>query len=380
MTIVKQTSPHIHRKDSLARMLIDVLVSLAPVSITALIVYGLAAFRNLMVSVATMSLCEFVFVLIMNRIPYDGTKHTLKEQFLHGVKEYRLYHLLGSLVSGVIFALIMPAATNPGYMIYIALILGAAFGMIIGKLVFGGLGQNIFNPAAVGMVFAKLCFGSKYVYATNDYVNGVSAGGTALSNLGNTSASLVGRYLEINDVATLDLFLGRVPGVIGEGFKFAILIGLIYLLIRRAADYRVVCSYLLGYTALMALAGIFVCVKVPEVNFGRFLLFQLLSGGVLFGATYMFTDPVTMPINAPGRVLYGLLGAGLTVIIRLFAALPEGVVFSLLLCNLAAPAIDHYAYSSNKFTWKKIAVMGGIFLIFVLGICFGLGFQEGVVR
>jgi len=189
MTIVKQTSPHIHRKDSLARMLIDVLVSLAPVSITALIVYGLAAFRNLMVSVATMSLCEFVFVLIMNRIPYDGTKHTLKEQFLHGVKEYRLYHLLGSLVSGVIFALIMPAQTNPGYMIYIALILGAAFGMIIGKLVFGGLGQNIFNPAAVGMVFAKLCFGSKYVYATNDYVNGVSAGGTALSNLGNTSSS-----------------------------------------------------------------------------------------------------------------------------------------------------------------------------------------------
>lgn len=380
MNIIKETSPHIHRKDSLARMLIDVLVALSPVSITSIVVYGLAAFRNLMVSVAVMMLCEFVFVLITNRIPYDGTKHSVKEQFLHGCKAYRLYHVLGPIVSGVIFALIMPPYTDPGYMIYIALITGAAFGMIIGKLVFGGLGQNIFNPAAAGMVFAKLCFGNKYVYATNGYVNAVNSGGTVLTNLTDTSSSLVGRYADIGDISSLDLFLGRIPGVIGEGFKFAILIGLIYLLIRRAADIRVVASYLLGYTALMAIAGIFVVVKVPGVDYGHFLLFQLLSGGLLFGATYMFTDPVTMPINSPGRVLYGLLGAGLTVIIRLFAALPEGVAFSILLCNLAAPAIDHYAYSSNKFTWKKIAVMGGLFAVFVLAVCFGLGFQEAYVR
>lgn len=361
-------------------MLIDVLVALSPVSITSIVVYGLAAFRNLMVSVAVMMLCEFVFVLITNRIPYDGTKHSVKEQFLHGCKAYRLYHVLGPIVSGAIFALIMPPYTDPGYMIYIALITGAAFGMIIGKLVFGGLGQNIFNPAAAGMVFAKLCFGNKYVYATNGYVNAVNSGGTVLTNLTDTSSSLVGRYADIGDISSLDLFLGRIPGVIGEGFKFAILIGLIYLLIRRAADIRVVASYLLGYTALMAIAGIFVVVKVPGVDYGHFLLFQLLSGGLLFGATYMFTDPVTMPINSPGRVLYGLLGAGLTVIIRLFAALPEGVAFSILLCNLAAPAIDHYAYSSNKFTWKKIAVMGGLFAVFVLAVCFGLGFQEAYVR
>jgi len=378
MTFVKETSPHIHRKDSLARMLTDVLIALSPVSITALVVYQLDALRNLLVSVAVCLLCEFVFVLIMNRIPYDGTKHTVKEQFLHGCKAYRLHHVLAPLVTGVIFALVMPAKTDPGYMIYIALILGAAFGMIVGKLVFGGTGQNIFNPAAVGMVFAKLCFGSKYVYATNGYVNAVESGGTVLTNINASSSSLVGRYAGIGDISALDMFLGRIPGVIGEGFKFAILIGLVYLIIRHAANMRVIFSFLLVYIGLMALAGIFIVNKVPGVNYGHFLAFEVLTGGVLFGVTYMLTDPVTMPINSPGRVLYGLIAAGLTVVIRLFGALPEGMVFSILIANLVAPAIDHYAYSSNRWSWKKIAVICGFFAAFILAVCIGLGFQEAV--
>ena len=376
MSILKETSPHIHRKDGLTRMLIDVLIALFPVYVMSIVAYGWAAVRNILIATSTMALCEFVFVLITNRIPYDGTKHGLKEQFLHGCKAYRAHHALTPLISGIIFALIMPPSSNPGYVIYAALFLGSAFGIISGKLVFGGTGQNIFNPAAVGMVFAKLCFGSKFVYTSNYYVNEVATGGTVLSGLSETSSSLIGRYAGIGDVSALDLFLGRLPGTVGEGFKFAILIGLVYLLIRRAADFRVVCSYLLGYIGLMAIAGIFVVAKVPGVNYGQFLLFQLLTGGVLFGATYMFTDPVTMPINAPGRVLYGLLGAGLTVVIRLFASLPEGVAFSILLCNLAAPAIDHYAYSGNKFTWRKIVLICGVGAAFTLAVCLGLGFQE----
>ncbi|MBR1847141.1 MAG: RnfABCDGE type electron transport complex subunit D [Bacilli bacterium] len=373
MSIIKETSPHIHRKDSLARMLIDVLVSLSPVSITAIIVFGLPALRNLLISVAVMMAAEFVFVLIMNRIPYDGTKHTFKEQFLHGCKAYRIHHILAPIVSGVIFALIMPSGSNPGYVIYIALILGSLFGIVIGKLVFGGTGQNIFNPAAAGMVFAKLCFGSRYVYGTNGYVNAVSSGGTMLSDVASSSSSLISRYEAIEQYSALDMFLGRIPGTLGETFKFAILLGLIYLLIRRAADYRVVISYLGGYAVLMAIAGIFVSVR-GGVNYGQWMAFSLLSGGVLFGATYMFTDPVTMPINAPGRVMYGLLGAGLTATIRLFGALPEGVAFSILICNLVAPALDHYTYSGNRFTKKKVLFTCGIFAAFVLAICLGLGF------
>ncbi len=377
MSIIKETAPHIRRKDSLARMLTDVLIALAPVSITAIVVYGLSALRNLLISTSVMALSEFVFVLIMNRIPYDGTKHSLKEQFLHGCKAYRVYHALAPLVSGVIFALIMPTGSDPAYVIYLALILGSIFGIVIGKLVFGGTGQNIFNPAAAGMVFAKVCFGTKFTYLTNGYVATTWSGGTLLSGL-SQNGSLIDRFSGIGDYSALDMFLGRIPGALGEGFKFAILIGLIYLLIRRAADIRVVASYLGGYIAFMALAGFIVVLKVPGVNFGQFLLFQILTGGVLFAAVYMFTDPVTMPINSPGRIMYGLLGAGLTAVIRLFGALPEGAAFSILICNLVAPAFDHYSYSSQRFTKKKILFTCGIVAVFGLAIGLGLGLQ-GVV-
>ena len=376
MSIIKETSPHIHRKDSLARMLIDVLIALSPVSITSIVVYGFAALRNLLIPVAVMVLCEFIYVLIMNRIPYDGQKHSFKEHWQKGIKAYRLHHVLAPIVSGVIMGLLFPSASNPGYIIYIALIAGSVFGIVIGKLVFGGTGQNIFNPAAVGMVFAKLCFGSKYVYGTNGYVSTVTSGGTLLSDVSASSPSLVSRYIGIGDYSALDMFLGRIPGTIGEAFKFAILIGLVYLLVRRAADYRVVISYLGAYAALMALAGLIVCLKVKEVQFGQFMAYSLLSGGVLFGATYMFTDPVTMPINAPGRVMYGVLGAGLTAIIRLFGALPEGVAFSILICNLVAPALDYPSYSGNKFTKKKVLFIAGLCLVAALAIGLGLGFAE----
>ena len=379
MTIVKETAPHIHRKDSLARMLIDVLIALAPVSITSIVVHQWAAVRNLVISVAVMMLCEFIFVLIKNGIPFDGQKHSLKERFLHGVKGYRVHHALAPIVSAVIYAQIMPVSSDPGYVVYVALIAGAVFGMVIGKLVFGGTGQNIFNPAAVGMVFAKLCFGSRYVYATNDYVSVTNAGGTLLTNLTADTTSLVGRYANIGDFSALDMFLGRIPGTMGEGFKFAILIGMAYLLIRRAADFRVIVSYLGFYLLAMAVAGIFVVTKVPGVDYFQFLAFQLLTGGVLFGATYMLTDPVTMPINRPGRVMYGLLAAGITVVIRLFGALPEGVAFSILIANAVAPALDHYSYSGNAYTKKKLLVIGGIAVVFLLAVILGLAFQEGTI-
>ena len=375
MTFIQETSPHIHRKDSLTRMLLDVVIALLPVVVMALVAYGLGALRNLLIPVAVMTLSEFVFVLLMNRVPFDGEKHSLKEHLKKGIKAYRPYHALGPVISGLIFGLLMPPSSNPGYMIYVALIIGSLFGIVIGKLVFGGLGQNIFNPAAAGMVFAKLCFGSSYAYTSSYYVNSLTSGGTVLGEVNASSDNLLSRFACIGDYSLLDMLLGRMPGVIGEGCKIAILLGMVYLLIRHAADIRVILSYLGGYAFLMAVAGIFVCLNVPGVNYFDFLAFSLLSGGVLFGATFMFTDPVTMPINAPGRIIFGLLGATLTVVIRLYAALPEGVAFSLLLCNLCAPAIDHFAVSSNKLTWKKIAIMAAILFAGTLSVAFGLGFS-----
>lgn len=363
-------------------MLGDVLIALAPTLIMAIVVYGWAAVRNLAISVAIMSLSEFVYVLIVNRIPYDGKKHTFKEQWKAGIGKYTINNFLAPCLSGVIFALIMPAASNPAYTIYIALIVGSLAGIILGKLVFGGTGSNIFNPAALGMVFAKICFGSKYVYETNFYVTNIATGGTPLSDAAAATAPgvspLIGHFSAINDYSVLDMILGRIPGVIGEGFKIAILLGMIYLLIRKAADFRVLVSYFGGYFFLMALAGIVVINKLPSVNYFQFLGFSMFTGGLMFGGVFMLTDPVTMPISSPGRVIYGLTAASITAIIRLFGALPEGVVFAILLSNMMAPVIDYSAWADQKYSKRKIAVMVSIVATSAIIIVLSLALSKEV--
>ncbi len=377
VTIIKETSPHLRRKDSLFRMLLDVLIALFPVQVMALVAYTWRAVVILLISFATMVCAEIVSVLIKNRIPYDGTKHTLKEQLKKGFSAVNINHIMAPLVSAEIFALIMPAQSDPAPVIYIATFVGALAGIVLGKLVFGGTGQNIFNPAAVGMVFAKICFGSRYVYDGTYYVTAVSTGGTPLSNAIATTSpglpDLLGHYTVANDYSFLDLFLGRIPGTIGEGFKFAILIGLVYLLIRRAADHRVIVSFFVTFIGLMAIAGIFVAVRVPGVSWFHFMVFQLFSGGVIFGGVFMVTDPVTMPINSPGRIMYGTLCGALVVLIRIFGALPEGMAFAILLSNMLAPVIDYHAWSSQKITVKKIIWIGAIVAVAAIIICLALG-------
>lgn len=385
MEMIKETAPHIRRKDSLTRMMLDVIIALSPVIIFALCVYKLAALRNLLVGAGTMILCEFVFVLVTNRLPIDlSRKETIKNEFLskkprnsfvlfftplivslisfsrqikNGVAHYRLANFLVPLVSGLIYALIMPTSTSGSKnFIYYPLILGAIFGMTIGKLVFGGTGQNIFNPAAVGMVFAKLCFGSTFTYTSTDYFTIPTNTGASSESATLAGTPLAPGYTNTTTYSLLDMLLGKVPGVLGEAFKLAILLGLIYLLVRRAADWRIVFSYIGTFFLLMVFAGIVVRAASPTVEVFHFATYELLGGGLLFGAAFMATDPVTSPITRPGRVIYGCLLGISTAMIRLFGAIPEGVAFSLLLANAATPFIDYYKWSTNKFTWKNILI------------------------
>ena len=380
VAIRKETSPHIRRKDSLFRMLLDVIIALAPVSIMAMIAYTWRYLLILLISVSTMVAAEIISVLIKNRVPYDGKKHGLKEHLAMGFKAVNVNHIMAPVVSGIIFALIMPSRSNPEAVIYVATFVGALFGIVIGKLVFGGTGQNIFNPAAVGMLFAKICFGSRYVYDSTYYVNSVTTSGTPLSALSDVSVEglpdFLGKFANINDSHILSLFLGQTPGVMGEGFKFAILIGMVYLLIRHAADFRVLVSFFGTFIILMGVAGIFIAVRVPNASWHMFMLFQLFSGGMLFGTVYMLTDPVTMPINSPGRVMYGMVAATLVVFIRLFGTTyPEGMAFAIVLSNMLAPVLDYHAWSSSHFTKKKAYFCGGILLLglIIIILAYALG-------
>ena len=356
MTIVKESAPHIRRKATVTRMMVDVLIALAPTLIFSFVVYPLNTLIIYLSSLAVMVGAEFVYVGLRGIMPRDGQKHSFKERFAYAYKgKYNQNNILPPAISAVIFTLIMPA----GAPIY-AVIIGALVGIVLGKLVFGGLGSNIFNPAAVGMLFAKLCFGSQYnynvptwYYSTPDVV----AQPTPLAVVNG------GFFSNLGDYQLFDLFFGRIPGSLGEVYKITILIGLIYLLVRRSADYRIVVSYLGTFTVLMLVAGLSVMGLGTGVNPFYFTLYHLLSGGVLFGAAFMLTDPVTSPVNPPSRWMYGIIAAIFTVFIRLFAALPEGVGFSILIANMVACVLDHYEWSSARYTWKKFLAMGLLIVI-----------------
>jgi|LAHS01.1.fsa_nt_gb Na+-translocating ferredoxin:NAD+ oxidoreductase subunit D len=378
ITIVQQTSPHLRRKDTLAGMMIDVLIALLPVIIYSIVIYTWRAAVNMLLAVATMSLCEFIYVLIKNRLPVDGNKHTLKEQFLNGVKAYDINNFLCPAISGILFAMVLPAkATSPEGYIYFIIVIGSIFGMVIGKLVFGGTGHNIFNPAIVGFIFTKECFGSFY-RGYLSYSTDLVTSGTFLGNVSSSNSYLLGEAA-YGKYSLLELFLGTgtgAMGTMGETCKLAILLGLAYLLVRRTVDWRVVVSYLGTFVVLMLLAGIIVQVNVPAVNAFQFMLYQLLSGGVLFGATYMVTDPVTMPITRPSRVMYGMIAAVATVFIRLFVNgynyVYEGVAFSILIANMFAPVLDYYKWSTNKYTWKNLLAMGLIAVVAIVVVLWAL--------
>jgi len=363
MEIVKETSPHIRRKDSLVRMMMDVIIALLPCIVFSFVLYPLEALKIYGISIPTMILSEFIYVLIKNKKPIDYiNKTTFKEKFLFAVKKYRLSNFLVPLVSALIFSLIMPASAS-----WYAIFVGALVGIILGKLVFGGTGSNIVNPAALGMVFSKLCFGSSYSYSKTPFFD-VAASGTPLGSI-STSIS------NINDYSLFDLFFGMVPGTIGETCKIAIICGGLFLLIRRAADWRIVVSYLLTFTVLMLGAALSVNSLNPSVGVFQFLGVNFFSGGMLFACFFMMTDPVTAPITSPGRFLYGALGASLTVIIRIFGALPEGAGFAVLLVNLVTPLIDYHKWSKEKFTLKNIlptlCIPAVCLVIVVLGVLYG---------
>lgn len=374
MKFIKESSPHIRRKDSAWQMMLDVIIALLPTFIFSAVIFPFNTLINFFISAVIMCLAEFIFMGLTHMKPKDGEKHTFKEKFEYAYKgHYQLVNLISPLVTAMIYTLITPS----GAPIY-SVIVGALIGIILGKLVFGGLGNNIFNPAAVGMVAAKLSFGSNYgkYLALPSWFNSVpntSMGGTLLGNISSLG------YESINNVNFLDMFLGKMPGTLGEVYTVTILIGLIYLIFRKTVDFRILFSYFGTFLVMMIIAGLCINSILPQVKVMNFTLFELLSGGVIFGGVFMFTDPVTSPLTRPSRIMYGMIGGSLTVLIRLFGALPEGVAISLLIANMFAPVLDFPKWSNTKYTYKNIIAMALIFIIptiiMIISLLFG-----GVVK
>lgn len=353
-TFTKQTSPYIKKPVTTKRMMSDVLIALLPLVIFAVWKFGLNAFVRIIIAVSIMILTEVVTVLIRHR-PHP--KFTgFNERMLERLKQVRPLNIITPAISGLIFVLMVPA-TLPIYVVIVA----AFLGILIGKLVFGGLGANIFNPAAVAFVIAHVSFAALFTYTQIDSV----AGATPLTAIGD---SLLNIPEMIKNYSLMDLFMGNIPGGMGEISAVLIIIGGVYLFIRKAADYRITVSMLASFTVLMLVAALVLDYK----NTHTIVLYQLLSGGLLYGAVFMATDPVTSSVTKPGRWIYGLLLGILVALFRLFGANPEGVAYSILICNMFAPLIDYHKWSKSTYSYKMwlgygIALAAAI-LIVVAGV------------
>lgn len=285
-------SPHIHGKKTTMGIMLDVIIALLPTSIAGVIIFGLRALLVIGVCVATSVVSELLFNIATKR------KQTIND--------------LSAIVTGLILALNLPANVP----IWQAIV-GSAFAIIVVKCLFGGLGKNIVNPALTARVFMLVAFNS---LAQAAFPVDATAGATPLVSIA-----------EGNVPQLMDLFLGKTGGAIGETCSLALLIGGIYLLVRRVITWHIPVAFI-GTVFVFSFF-------VQDMN-AVTALASVLSGGLFLGAFFMATDYVTSPETPWGKIVYGVIAGVITVLIRFWGVYPEGVSFAILLVNILNPYIN----------------------------------------
>ena len=254
----------------------------------------------------------------------------------------------GYLVTGMLVPLIVPVDL-PLWMLAVAV----AFGVVIGKEVFGGTGMNILNPALTIRAFLFFAYPT-WMSGDKVWVHGaVERAGTADAISGET---ILGSYAQSQDVVYnyADMFFGLIPGSIGETSKFLIVFGALFLIFTKVGSWRIILSTLIGALAMGLIFNGVVDAGIISSSSKFYGLMSvpfwqhLIIGSILFGAVYMATDPVTAAQTNKGKWIYGFLIGFISIMIRVFnPAYPEGVFLAILLMNVFAPTIDHYVVQGN---------------------------------
>jgi len=304
--LILSSSPHEYTTDSVPRIMWSVVGALMPATIMAVYYFRWAAVAMIIACTAAAVATE----AILNRLKGDSL--TVKDG--------------SAAITGLLLALTLP----PGFSISGGII-GSVFAIALGKQIFGGLGFNIFNPALLGRAFLQASFPVAITTWTNPST-AKFAGIDAVS-----AATPLGQF-KFEHILTNygDLLTGNIGGSLGETSAIALLIGGLYLLIKKYADWRIPLSFLGSVFIFGGIFWLFAPDKYPDP------IFQLLSGGLMLGAFFMATDMVTSPITPKGSWIFGIGCGVILVIIRLFGGLPEGVMYSILLMNAVTPLINRY--------------------------------------
>lgn len=307
-------APHVRSKDNVRAVMVDVLIALIPSVIVSTWVFGLKA---LWIMLYTMVLAEAMEVFIMK---------VLRKQ-----KDFKSDG--SASVTGLLLAMNLSLAVN-----WWQILIGTFAAIVLGKHVYGGLGKNVFNPALVGRVFMLISFPVAMTtwYRPFYYKFDTITTATPLAILKEKGVSALVNWSDYT-INLKTLFIGTVPGSIGEVSALALIIGFIYLVIRGRIKIWIPVTYI---STVFVVASIFYLADPAKYASP---LFHLFAGGLMLGALFMATDMVTSPMTVKGQVIFGL-GLGLiTMTIRLFGGYPEGVSFSILIMNALVPLIDIYA-------------------------------------
>ena len=289
-------SPHVRSQNTTKSLMRDVVIALLPVLAFGVYRFGLDALKVIAISVVTCVVCELLFELI--------AKKTIT------VFDY------SAVVTGLILAINLPSTVA-----WWIPVIGGAFAIIAVKMLFGGIGQNFMNPALAARCFLLISFAGRM----SDFsVDGVS------------SATPLAVLKGGEGVDLLTLFLGYHGGCIGEVSALAILIGGIYLIVKKVISVRIPLTYVLS-TALFIFLINLACGNDINVNY---MVGQVLSGGLLVGAFFMATDYATSPVTSKGQIVYGIILGLMTALFRVLGSSAEGVSYAIIIGNLLVPIIE----------------------------------------
>jgi len=298
-------SPHLLSPSLTSRkMMVDVLIALIPVAGMGIVIFGLLALKQIAICVLTCLIAEAVFMRIRGKVSsiMDGS----------------------AVVTGLILGLSLPVPA-PWYVG----VVGSVVAVGIGKVIFGGLGMNLFNPAMVGRAFVMISFAG--VMAASGYVDT----GSLVDAI--TQATPLNAYKQSGTIAPLsNLFWGFTNGSPGEVSAVACLVGGMYLCIRKTASWQIPVGIL---ATVILLAGLQNLIGSPS---GWTILHHLFGGALMFGAFFIATDPVSSPLTPKGKFIFGIGIGSLIMLLRIFSGYPEGVMFAVLFMNAVTPLINRW--------------------------------------
>ena len=288
MNLIRTASPHLRGPDDTKNIMLDLIIALCPATVFGVAIFGFSALLTIAVCVAASVISEALYCYILKKPLSTGD--------------------LTAVVTGLLLGLNLPV----GIPLYIAA-LGSVFAIIVAKLLFGGLGKNIVNPAIAGRVFLLAAFPSAMTTFLEPF-----------SDLVATATPLTSSKHSFNEI-----FFGVCSGSIGETSAVMLLLGGAYLVSRRVITLHIPLSFILS-------SGVIALI------FGQNPFTAVFSGGIMLGAIFMATDYVTSPISPLGKIVFGVGCGIITMAIRLFGSLPEGVSYSILTMNFLVPIIDKY--------------------------------------